>query len=57
MEYPDEEIEALNCVAWELVDLSVYGATGLDEFWIETDEEGRAVSVVPRAFGVELRRV
>lgn len=56
MKYPNSEIEALNCVAWELVDLTVYGATGLDEFWVETDKSGKAVSVEPRAFGVKLAR-
>jgi len=56
MKYPNTEIDALNCVAWELVDLTVYGATGLDEFWVETDRKGRAVSVVSRAFGVSLAR-
>lgn len=54
--YPSTQLEALNCVAWQLVDLSAYGATGLDEFWIETDKDGKAVSVLPRAFGVTLIR-
>lgn len=52
--YPNSLIEALNCVAWEQVDLSVYGAVGYDEVWIETDGSGKAVGVELRAFGARM---
>jgi len=55
--YPDSLIEALNCVAWEMVDSTAYGAIGVDEVWIETDESGKAVGVELRAFGAKMERV
>jgi hypothetical protein len=55
--YPSSLIEAMNCVAWEMVDSTVYGAIGLDEVWIETDKSGKAVGVEMRAYGAKMERV
>jgi hypothetical protein len=56
-EYPNSLIEAMNCVSWEMVDTTVYGAIGLDEVWIETDKSGKAVGVELRAYGAKMERV
>ena len=56
VEYPNGLIEALNCVTWATVDLTVYGAIGLDEVWIETDESGKGIGVELRGFGAKLER-
>ena len=55
--YPSSLTEALNCVSWELVDSTAYGALGIDEVWIETDGSGKAVGVEVRAFGAKMVRV
>lgn len=55
--YPNSLIEALNCVDWVQVDASLYGAIGLDEVWIETDDSGKAVGVELRAYGAKMKRV
>lgn len=57
VKYPDSLVEALNCVSWQLVDSTVYGAVGIDEVWIETDGIGKAVGVEVRAFGAKMERV
>jgi hypothetical protein len=57
VEYPDSLIEALNCVSWQMLDATVYGAIGIDEIWIETDGSGKAVGVEMRAFGAKMERV
>jgi hypothetical protein len=57
VKYPDSLIEAMNCVSWEMVDSTAYGAIGMDEVWIETDESGKAVGVELRAFGAKMERV
>ncbi|KAL3485362.1 beta-lactamase/transpeptidase-like protein [Aspergillus germanicus] len=44
------------CRSWMLVDGSVYGALGIDEFVFETGEDGRAISASPRAMRVSLAR-
>lgn len=54
--FPSTLIEALDCVSWQMVDSTVYGAVGLDEVWIETDEDGKAVGVEVRAFGAKMER-
>jgi hypothetical protein len=55
--YPDSLIEAMNCVSWQMVDSTAYGALGIDEVWIETDNTGKAVGVELRAFGAKMERV
>lgn len=57
VKYPDSLVEALNCVSWQLVDSTVYGAIGIDEVWIETDDSGKAVGVEVRAFGAKMEKV
>lgn len=57
VKYPDSLIEALNCVAWQMVDSTAYGAIGIDDVWIETDDSGKAVGVEVRAFGANMERV
>lgn len=54
--YPNNQIEAMNCVTWATVDLDVYGAVGLDEVWIETDANGKGVGVETRAYGAKMKR-
>lgn len=54
--YPNSVIEALNCVSWQLVDSTAYGAIGIDEVWIETDGTGKAVGVEVRAYGAKMER-
>jgi hypothetical protein len=54
--YPNSVIEALNCVSWQMVDSTAYGAIGIDEVWIETDGSGKAVGVEVRAFGAKMER-
>ncbi|KAJ0420254.1 beta-lactamase/transpeptidase-like protein [Aspergillus carlsbadensis] len=44
------------CRSWMLVDGSVYGAMGVDEFVFETGEDGRAISASPRAMRVTLTK-
>lgn len=56
-EYPDRQIEAMNCVSWSMVDLDVYGAVGLDEVWVKTDASGKGVGVEMRAYGAKMERV
>lgn len=55
--YPNSLIEAMSCVSWEMVDSNAYGAIGIDEVWIETDNGGKAVGVELRAFGAKMERV
>ena len=57
VKYPNSLIEALNCVDWQIVDSTAYGAIGIDEVWIETDGSGKAVGVEVRAFGAKMERV
>jgi hypothetical protein len=54
--YPSDQVWATNCVSWDMLDSAAWGALGIDEFWIETDREGRAVNVQPKAFGVTLEK-
>lgn len=56
VKYPNSLIEALNCVDWQMVDSTAYGAIGIDEVWIETDGSGKAVGVEVRAFGAKMER-
>jgi hypothetical protein len=56
VKYPNSVIEALNCVSWQLVDSTAYGAIGIDEVWIETDGSGKAVGVEVRAYGAKMER-
>ncbi|CEL11205.1 hypothetical protein ASPCAL14308 [Aspergillus calidoustus] len=44
------------CRSWMLVNGSVYGALGVDEFVFETGEDGRAITASPRAMRVSLAR-
>jgi hypothetical protein len=56
VKYPNSVIEALNCVSWQMVDSTAYGAIGTDEVWIETDGSGKAVGVEVRAYGAKMER-
>jgi hypothetical protein len=55
-EYPNGQIEAMNCVTWAMVNSDVYGAIGLDEVWIETDASGKGVGIEMRAYGAKMER-
>jgi hypothetical protein len=55
--FPSSQIEAMNCVTWAMVDSNVYGAIGMDDVWIETEESGKAIGVELRAFGAKMERV
>ncbi|KAL2829128.1 beta-lactamase/transpeptidase-like protein [Aspergillus pseudoustus] len=44
------------CRSWMLVDGSIYGGIGMDEFVFETGTDGRAVGVSPRAMRVYLTK-
>lgn len=45
------------CGSWGGVDSAMYGIVGLDEFLFHFDENGRAVSVEPRALRATLQKV
>lgn len=54
--FPNDQMEAMNCMTWALVGAGVYGAIALDEVWIETDASGKGVGVEMRAFGAKMKR-